>query len=434
MSVLKTSPDLKQIIKKAVERIGEDHAKSRDHKYDYHGMTLKNEDLVIEEALKEAANEMAEKMVLENTIDGMVKSTIKEIGGGSGFEIPQGGSDSLKKFNKRQEMGEQLEGEDYKNIDLTSAPNKRYADFKSSESWGKLSKYLDTATVWADIDGNTKEDAENIGWNEELWNGPGLKQNIQELESEPIYGLWLAGFLYGNIAFDDNTQLAQAEPTLDESTTNTIKKLVSKKLKKQIRIKENTQGKFTNSPVKSGAVPGLDAYEKAIKKSKTDTDGYLKDTKKKFEDYADIENNSKPEFPHQNNSKTADADGQFQYYRNDDEQEEYIDDNRGMGLQDADGVMDLEKLSDYLDGSSTTGNAQVDSDGNALGNVTKSDLGKKIEKTTKRKKKKTDDALNSMSNDKRYVPNIQKVKTVKEDVAIDMKNMKKLWTYNKKTQ
>ena len=52
----------------------------------------------------------------------------------------------------------------------------------------------------------------------------------------------------------------------------------------------------------------------------------------------------------------------------------------------------------------------------------------------KLKKKKYSDDLNTMSNDRRYSPNIQKVKTVKEDVAIDMKNMKKLWAYNKKTQ
>ena len=67
MSILAKSPDLTKIIKKAVERIGEDHAKSRDRKEDYHGITLKNEDLAIEKALKEASNEMAEKMVLENT-------------------------------------------------------------------------------------------------------------------------------------------------------------------------------------------------------------------------------------------------------------------------------------------------------------------------------------------------------------------------------
>lgn len=361
MSILANSPDLTKIINKAIKRIGENHALARDNK----GVEMKsieieedrkefrkgrtneiaNEtmDSVIEESLKAVADEMAEKMVLENTIDGMVKSTIKEIGGGSGFEKPQGGSDSLKKFNKRQEVGE----------------------------------------------------GEECG----------------------------AGMYWCN---KSEKCMPKEEKTIDESTTDMIKKLVSKKLK-------NISEDLTRTPVQ-GRVPGLDVYEKSIKKSKTDTDAHLKATKKKFEDYADFENNSKPEFPHQNNSKTADADGQFQYYRNDDEQEEYIDDNRGMGLQDANGAVDLEKISDYLDGSSTTGNAQVDADGNALGNVTKSDLGKKIEKTAIRKKKKNDDALNSMSNDRRYSPNVQKVKTVKEDVAIDMENMKKLWAYNKKTQ
>jgi len=371
MSVLKTSPDLKEIIKKAVERIGEDHAKSRDHKYDYNGITLKNEDLVIEEALKEAANEMAEKMVLENAIDGMVKSTIKEIGGGSGFEKAQGESDSLKKYKKRQEVGEQEE-----------------------------------------------------------FVGEGCTPAQIALGLEPIPGGGCECHPSKKMDESGNCVGKEDEKTkVEESTTNMIKKLVSKKLKEKARLSED----LTRTPVQ-GRIPGLDVYEKSIKKSKKETDAHFKDTKKKFEDYADFENNSKPEFPHQNNSKTADADGQFQYYRNDDEQEEYIDDNRGMGLQDANGAVDLEKISDYLDGSSTTGNAQVDADGNALGNVTKSDLGKKIEKTAIRKKKKNDDALNSMSNDRRYSPNIQKVKTVKEDVAIDMENMKKLWAYNKKTQ
>ena len=79
-------------------------------------------------------------------------------------------------------------------------------------------------------------------------------------------------------------------------------------------------------------------------------------------------------------------------------------------------------------------NAQTDDDGEALGNVVPSDLGKKMQKTMKLKKKKYLDDLNTMSNDKRYSPDIQKVKTVKEDVANDMNNMKKLWSYNKKTQ
>ena len=167
MSILAKSPDLTKIIKKAVERIGEDHAKSRDRKEDYHGITLKNEDLAIEKALKEASNEMAEKMVLENTINGMIKDTLAE----------------------KQ-----------------------------------------------DIDTKTE------------------KQNI------------------------------------DESTTNTIKKLVSKKLKEAKRLK---------SPA---TIPGKDAYEKSIKISKSETDEYHKDTKKKFKDYDSFEGNESPEFPHQENS------------------------------------------------------------------------------------------------------------------------------------
>jgi len=305
MSILAKSPDLTKIIKKAVERIGEDHAKSRDHKEDYHGITLKNEDLVIEKALKEASDEMAEKMVLENTIDGMIKDTLSE-----------------------------------------------------------------------------KEDSKTIV---------------------------------------ENTDKKTEKPKLDESTTKTIKKLVSKKLKEAKRLK---------SPA---TIPGKDAYEKSIKKSKSETDTYLKDTKKKFEDYANFDDNTKPEFPtHADSEKNAD--GQYQYYRNDDEQEEFIDVNRGMGLQDADGIENLAKISDYLEGSSETGNAQTDKDGKALGNVVPSDLGKKMQKTMKLKKEKNLDDLNTMSNDRRFSPNIQKVKTVKEDVAKDMDEMKKLWSYNKKTQ
>ena len=54
-----------------------------------------------------------------------------------------------------------------------------------------------------------------------------------------------------------------------------------------------------------------------------------------MKDYLDIENNSHPEFPHQNNSKT---DYKSPMYRNTPEEEDFIDDFRGMGLQDADGV------------------------------------------------------------------------------------------------
>ena len=49
-----------------------------------------------------------------------------------------------------------------------------------------------------------------------------------------------------------------------------------------------------------------------------------------------------------------------------------------MGLQDANGVENLTRLSDYLSGSQETGNAQTDKDGNPLANVVPSKLGEKM--------------------------------------------------------
>ena len=142
--ILARNPDLVKIINKAVKRIGENHALARDKK----GVTMTHEDIqkernetteVIEESLKAAADEMAEKMVLENTIDKMVKETIQgqtPIGNtlksvGAGFVDKQGSSDSLTKFTKRQEMGEQQE--------MISEENSSVADLMESKTpWTNL--------------------------------------------------------------------------------------------------------------------------------------------------------------------------------------------------------------------------------------------------------------------------------------------------------
>ena len=230
-------------------------------------------------------------MVLENAIDGMIKETLQgeisinnKISGGSGFEKNQGTSDTLTKFNKRQEMGEQEE---------------------------------------------------------------------KELE-------------------------------LDDTIKETVKKLVSKKLKKKnISEAEKT--------------PGIDAYQKAHKKSKSFNDSAMKDTKKKFKEYDTFEGSESPEFPHQENSKTN-SDGQFQYYRNNEESDEFIEDFGHPGLLDFDiNNVDMERLADYLEGSSETGNAQTDKDGEALGNVVPSDLGEKMLKSSERRKEKIADQKKSMT-------------------------------------
>jgi len=94
----------------------------------------------------------------------------------------------------------------------------------------------------------------------------------------------------------------------------------------------------------------------------------------------------------------------------------------------------MERLADYLEGSSETGNAQTDEDGKAVGNVVPSDLGEKMLKNKKRRKEKIDAQKASMTNLRGITPDVQKVKQVKEGVDSDIEEMKKLWSYNKKTQ
>lgn len=312
MSILATKPDLDKIITKAVKRIGENHALARDNK----GVEMKaleveedrknfrkgrteevgNETMnsVIEESLKAVADEMAEKMVLENTIDSMIKDVIK--------------------------------------------PSKEVKDSKVE---------------------------------------------------------------------------------VNETTTETIKKLVTKKLKDKLSEAKH---------------PGYDAYEKAVKKSKTENTKAMKDTKKKFKEYENFEGNENPQFPHQEMSQTN-ADGQFQYYRNDEKSQEFVDDFAHPGLIDFDiNNVNMDRLTKYLEGSQETGNAQKDAEGEALGNVVPSDLGEKMLKSMKRRKEKVADQQASMTNLRGITPDVQKVKQVKEDVNIDVESMKKLWNYNKKTQ
>ena len=360
MSILAKSPDLKKIIEKAVARIGESHGLTRDNK----GVEFKASEIeedrkefrksrlkegkeemaqVIEESLKAVAEEMAQKLVLENTIDGMIKETLQgqtSIGNklksvGSGFDDEQGSSNTLETFKKRQEMGEQNE------------------------------EVVET------------EDAEQEG------------------------------------EVDDS----EKESKLDEATKSIIKKLVNKKLKEATNVH-----------------PGFDTYTKAVKKSKTENDKAMKDTKKKFKEYENFEGNEDPQFPHQEMSKTN-ADGQFQYYRNTEEDQEFVDDFAHPGLLDFDANnLDMERLTKYLDGSRETGNAQTDDDGEALGNVVPSDLGKKMLKSKERRAEKVAKQKASMTNLRGYTPDVQKVHQVKESVEKDIDLMKNLWSYGKKTQ
>ena len=436
--ILATSEELSKIIERAVNRIGENHALARDKG----GVTMNSSEIeedrkdyrkeadVIEEALEDAAKDMAEKMVLEQNINGIVKEQVKAMGGGSGFVSNQGTSSSLEKFNKRQEMGEEKEEEvgEATTASMSGAfvaPLGTDPRFKKKNVGEMEEQTLYTNVLPPNQIKQLKKIKVDLEWPKlPLWfrklflkrhkrnkrfkgctiNGCNVWRTVSKSEKDKL-----------------KVELEKEEVTetknVNEGTVDVIKKLVRKKL----------------NEVKNVKIPGYEAFEKAYKESTKETKEYQKDFQKKFKEYGDFKGNDDPKFPFAEHSK-ENADGQYQYYRNDEKQDEYVDDWKGMGLEDADGVENIGRLSDYLDGSSKTGNAQVDSDGNALGNVVPSDLGEKIEKKVKRKREKIENQKKGMSNDRRYSPDVQKVKQVKEDVDLDIDKMKKLWSYNKKTQ
>ena len=423
--ILATNKDLKKIIDNAVKRIGESHGLTRDNKgIEMNAMEVEKDRLkfrkgrisennneergnIINKALKEAADEIAEKMILENTIDGMVKETLQgktAIGNklksvGAGFVNKQGSSDTVTKFNKRQEMGEQQEikEQDKKKLNILQ----KFDKFIQSTTMKNLNKKLDHPTIsWDD-------------WVEAMdayKHAEGRVEDLEDLEA-------ITPEDYTEYKDDAATGYRDDGAELNESTKNTIKRLVKKKLEE--------------GWTKHG-MPGYEKYLEVDKDNSKINKEYSKEFKKKFDDYADFEGNDKPEFPHSENSRSSEG---YEKYENTTEDEEFVDDFAYPGLQDFDvHNQDMGRLSDYLEGNSETGNAQTDDKGEALGNVVPSKLGSKILKSKKRRKEKIDKEKASMTSLRRYTPDVQKVKQVKEDVKSDMKDMKKLWDYNKKTQ
>jgi hypothetical protein len=168
-------------------------------------------------------------------------------------------------------------------------------------------------------------------------------------------------------------------------------------------------GKFkyekpTKLPGEIKNMPGMKQTDSTLKKSKSTNTEYLKHFDKKIKDYLNFEGNSNPEFPHQNNSKT---DYKSPMYRNTAEDEEFIEDFRGMGLEDANGVDMLDRIDDYLSGSQETGNAQTGKDGKALGNVVPNKVGDRIKKKVKRKKEKIAKQKSKMTNLRGMTPDVQ---------------------------
>jgi len=135
-------------------------------------------------------------------------------------------------------------------------------------------------------------------------------------------------------------------------------------------------------------VKGMAETEKVLSADKKENDQYIKDVTKKMKDY--LKNMSKGEFTTE--PKTfPQGNGQMKKddtmaYHPSDAVDEYIDAFAFPGQTNLvfDEIKpDEKKIEKYLKGDSTTGNAQVDKDGKALGNVVPSKVGEKFHKNYK---------------------------------------------------
>jgi len=200
----------------------------------------------------------------------------------------------------------------------------------------------------------------------------------------------------------------------------------SKTKKRTIRLTESEMVELIKKMVKE-SIPGVEVTKKAQSQSKKDNEDNAKNVGEKISKATKIEGSDNPEFPHQNNSGTKVA------RQNNEEENEFVEDNRGGKSIDLDYDHEpsdkfKKRLKSALEGDSTMGNSQE------AANVVKSDLGKKLAKQAERKGKKDEEAP-------RYKKEPQPVKEVNESekqvssvLKEEIQKMKKIASYNKKTQ
>lgn len=210
---------------------------------------------------------------------------------------------------------------------------------------------------------------------------------------------------------------------------------------------------------------GMSETEKVLKTDKKENEKALKDVSKKMSDYVKKGSNGDftmepKKFPQGNNSLKKDT--KVKKYIPSKAVDEYIDAFAYPGMTNLvfDEIKpDDKKIEKYLKGHKTTGNAQVDEDGNALGNVVPSEVGEKfyqnykdnlygqeqMNASYKRQPQPVDSAgentdnrtLKSVKGKKaqNILNKLDEVKTENDEILNEEFNkMKHLFTYNKKTQ
>ena len=193
--------------------------------------------------------------------------------------------------------------------------------------------------------------------------------------------------------------------------------------KKKIRLTESELVKLIKTIAES--VPGLETYKRSHKGSGEINRDSLSKTEKTIKSLLSIDGNDNPEFPKQIGK------GEKSARQNTSEEDEVVADNRGGGMEDLDYDVEPSKqfkdrLKMSLNGDSKMGNSQ-----DAV-NVIPSKLGEKMIKKVERRKKEIAKAP-MYKKDPAPVAEINE-SVSKSNVLNEIKRMKDMLNYNKKTQ
>mgnify|MGYP003112797145 CR=1 FL=1 len=411
--ILSTNPELGDVLRRAVDRVGQNHAKARDNQ----GVVLSNEG--------ETHQYDSTKGVHPSRIGQQsTKGTEIYSDNGSMKVLGEEKEKEVEEMEKEEEMDEATSAGA-----AGSYVGPLFSDMKEDDEEAEKimesvikEKVSDILVLEDKIERMIEDELDEM---EEIDETGSYAGGVGYTEKEPAYNFKSQGPFQGRMTGPGYN--FQSDGPLNEIKERIVQKLkedayLSGKLKYE---KPKTTGGF-----KKGT-PGIEVTDQTFKTEKKDSKDYYDMVDKKMKDYLDIKYNTNPEFPHQNMSKT---DYESPMYRNTEDDENFIDDFRGMGLQDANGVENLTRLSDYLSGSQETGNAQTDKDGNPLANVVPSKLGEKMKNRITKKKETIAKRKAKMSNLKGITPDVQTVKVVSENVEKDMDKIKHLFNYNQKTQ
>ena len=193
--------------------------------------------------------------------------------------------------------------------------------------------------------------------------------------------------------------------------------------KKKIRLTESELVKLIKTI--SESVPGLNAYKLAHKGSGQASKEAMSATEKKIKDYLSFDGNDNPEFPKQVGK------GEKSARQNTSEEDEIVATNRGGGMEDLD--YDVEPSKHFKDRlkMALTGDSKMGNSHDAA-NVIPSDLGEKMMKKAERKNKE-DEKAPMYEKDPAPITNVNESVT-KSNVLNEIKRMKDMVNYNKKTQ